>query len=91
MTNANDSTQSDFLPDSEPLNGNPLHSRWDKSGLGAIDPNRPIQVIGRPKGLTGTPRIRRARLSDCEDGCPICSNLRAEILAGNPPMVLAYD
>lgn len=51
----------------------------------------PIQVIGKPGAMGGAPRMRPARLSDCEDGCPICEDMREQILAGKPPMIMAFD
>lgn len=50
-----------------------------------------IQVIGNPAAMTGPPVVREARLEDCDDDCPICVELRRQILAGNPPQVMVFE
>lgn len=53
----------------------------------------PIQIIGSPEQfLSGAePQLRPMRLDDIEDDCPLCQCNRERILAGDPPMVMAFD
>lgn len=55
--------------------------------------SEPIQVIGRPdQFMSGAePTMRPMRIDDLEDDCELCQMNRARILAGDPPMVLAFD
>lgn len=52
-----------------------------------------IQVIGTYEQLASgkEPTMRPMRLDDIEDDCPVCKINRERILAGDPPMVLAFD
>jgi hypothetical protein len=55
--------------------------------------SEPIQVIGTPEQfMSGArPQLRPMRLDDIEDDCPLCLCNRERILAGDPPMVMAFD
>lgn len=52
-----------------------------------------IQMIGTPEQFASgkEPQMRPMRLDDIEDDCPVCKINRERILAGDPPMVLAFD
>jgi hypothetical protein len=50
-----------------------------------------IQVVGKPSSPFSEPRMREATLDDCEDDCPLCQEMRKQILSGNPPQVMAFD
>lgn len=53
----------------------------------------PIQVIGTPEQfMSGAqPQLRPMRIDDLEDDCDLCQMNRQRILAGDPPMVMAFD
>jgi hypothetical protein len=65
----------------------PLTGAFDFSMM----PSGGINVIGDPTKCSGEPVMREATLDDVEDDCPICQEMRRQILAGNPPQVLAYE
>lgn len=52
-----------------------------------------IQVIGDPRKMFSgaEPTLRRMRLDDLDDDCPVCQANRERILADDPPMVYAFD
>lgn len=50
-----------------------------------------VQVIGNPSTPFSEPTMREATLDDCVDECPLCQQLREQILSGNPPQVMAFD
>ncbi len=49
-----------------------------------------FHIVGNPFG-GGMPTQREATLEDCVDDCPMCQMLRAQILAGNPPQIMAFE
>lgn len=49
-----------------------------------------IQIIGSPD-CSGEPVVREATLDDVEDDCPLCQEMRKQILAGNPPTVMVFE
>lgn len=53
----------------------------------------PIQIIGSPEQFASgaEPTLRPMRLDDIEDDCDLCQMNKARILAGDPPMVMAFD
>ncbi|MBJ7457612.1 MAG: hypothetical protein JHD02_00340 [Thermoleophilaceae bacterium] len=51
-----------------------------------------LQILGSPTAIeNGTPVTRAATLDDVEDDCPICQQMRAQILAGNAPTVMVFE
>lgn len=86
-------------PDYYDANGDPIE--WTDPDTGAIFGGDPaafeldggFQIVGSPdKFLSGAePQMRPMRLEDLDDDCPICRQNRKKILAGKPPMVLAFD
>jgi hypothetical protein len=50
-----------------------------------------INVIGNPFTATSEPVVREATLDDVEDDCPLCQELRRQILSGNPPQVMVFE
>lgn len=65
----------------------PLTGRFDFRPL----PSEAVNVVGDPANFSGEPTMREATLDDVEDDCPLCQEMRRQILAGNPPKVLAYE
>ena len=65
----------------------PLTGRFDFRPLSS----EVVNVVGNPANLSGEPTMRAATLDDVEDDCPLCQEMRRQILAGNPPQVLAYE
>jgi hypothetical protein len=68
---------------------NPMTGKFELDGL--LDDPGTVQVIGSPSSPFSEPRMREATLDDCEDDCPLCQELRRQILSGNPPQVMAFD
>jgi hypothetical protein len=50
-----------------------------------------INVIGNPFTATSEPIMRTATLDDVEDDCPLCQELRQQILSGNAPEVMVFE
>lgn len=49
-----------------------------------------LHIVGNPFGA-GTPTMREATLEDCVDECEMCQAMRKQILAGNPPRIMAFE
>lgn len=76
------------IPWTDPITGALMGG--DPMAFGASDG---IQVVGTPEQFASgaEPQMRPMRLDDLEDDCPICMANRDRILAGDAPMVLAFD
>lgn len=49
-----------------------------------------LHIVGNPFA-GGTPTMREATLEDCVDECEMCQAMRRQILAGNPPQIMAFE
>ena len=58
-------------------------------GDGLFDSSGMLQIVGDP--TSGDPTMREATLEDCVDDCPMCQLMREQILAGNPPQIMAFE
>lgn len=85
-------------PDLYDGNGNPIP--WTDPSSGALMGGDPmafamgggLQVIGTAEDFASgrEPVMREMRLDDIEDDCPVCQMNRERIVAGDPPLVLAF-
>lgn len=52
-----------------------------------------MQIVGTPEQLASgkAPKLRAMTLDDIEDDCPVCQFNRERILAGDAPMIYAFD
>lgn len=86
-------------PDLYDANGDPIEWIDPETGalvggdLKAFESDDGLQIIGNFEAMArgAEPRMRPMTLDDIEDDCPVCRINRERILAGDPPMVLAYD
>jgi hypothetical protein len=86
-------------PDLYDARGNPIEWIEPKTGAlvgGDLEAFRKfdgVQMIGTFEQFASgaEPQLRPMTLDDVEDDCPVCQMNRERILAGDPPMVMAFD
>lgn len=71
-----------------PFGFDPFMGMSDFDELGE-DPGS-LHIVGNPFG-GGKPNMREATLEDCVDDCAMCQSMRKQILAGNPPKIMAFE
>ncbi len=87
-------------PDFYDALGNPIS--WTDPVSGALMGGDPmafaaagdaVQIVGTPAQLASgkEPTLRAMTLDDIEDDCPVCQVNRDRILAGDAPMIYAFD